>query len=67
MVAGFIFLGLGVVPMALLASLFKAQWSMFGLLVGLFIVVFGARFLGFWIIAKGEKPHATPPTELLPK
>jgi type IV secretory pathway VirB2 component (pilin) len=46
---GLIFAGVGVVPVALLAALFHAEWSVLLELVVGIVLTFGARFLGLWL------------------
>lgn len=52
--AGLIMFGVGVVPMAMLATVFKGMWSTFGELVLLTMLTFGTRFAGVWIVSKAE-------------
>lgn len=51
---GLFFGGVGVVPIAMLATLFSGEWSMFGELIVLLIVTFGTRLLAMYIAAKAE-------------
>jgi hypothetical protein len=46
---GLIFAGVGVVPVALLAAIFHAEWSVLLELVVSIVLTFGTRFLGFWL------------------
>lgn len=43
---GLIFLGVGVVPVAMLATLFKGMWTDLGLLILLVVLTYGLRILG---------------------
>lgn len=51
---GLFLMGVGVVPLAMLATLFKTMWSTFGGLLLLAAITFGARFLGIYVLAKAE-------------
>lgn len=51
---GLFLMGIGVVPIAMLATLFKGMWSTLGELVLLTVLTFGARFGGAFLIAKSE-------------
>src|SRR5208337_1828931 len=46
--------GIGVVPLAMLATLSKGMWSILGQLVLLTAVTFGTRFLGYFLISWNE-------------
>jgi hypothetical protein len=46
---GLIFAGVGVVPMALLAALFRGEWSVLWEVVFGIVLTFGTRFLGLWL------------------
>lgn len=43
---GLFLAGVGVVPVAMLATLFKGLWGPFGILIGLTILTFGTRIFG---------------------
>jgi len=45
-IIGLFILGIGVVPIAILATLFSGVWSMFGFLLFMVFVTFGTRVLG---------------------
>ena len=47
---GLCFLGVGVVPMAILATLFKGMWSALGVLVLAVVLTFGLRILGAFLV-----------------
>lgn len=46
--------GVGVVPVAMFASIFNGEWAIFGKLVLIVIVTFGTRFLSWHIDMKTE-------------
>lgn len=46
--------GVGVVPIAMLASIFNGEWAIFGQLVLLVVLTFGVRFLSLYIAEKAE-------------
>lgn len=46
---GLVFLGVGVIPVAMLATLFKGMWVEFGLLVLSIVLTFGLRVLGLYL------------------
>ncbi len=46
--------GVGVVPIAILATLFNGEWAMLLHIILLLIVTFGFRFLSFYIAAKRD-------------
>ena len=52
---GLFLMGVGVVPIAMLATLFKGMWSTLGELVVLTLLTFGTRFAGAWAAAKAEE------------
>lgn len=58
-VVGLFLMGVGVVPIAMLATLFKGMWSILGQLVVLTVLTFGTRFYALWI---GEKADAAEDT-----
>ena len=43
---GLFLAGVGVVPVAMLATLFKGLWGPFGILIGLTVLTFGTRIFG---------------------
>lgn len=51
-VVGLFIMGIGVVPIAMLASLFNGLWSTLGQLVLLTVITLGSRFLGLYIAMK---------------
>jgi hypothetical protein len=46
--------GVGVVPIAMLATLFHGQWSHLGELIVLVILTFGSRFFALWLEEKAK-------------
>ena len=59
-VIGLLLGGIGVVPIAILATLFNGMWSMVGQLLLVTAITFGTRFLGIWVIMKSEDHNQTP-------
>ncbi len=53
-VVGLLLGGIGVVPIAILASLFHGLWSMVGELLLVTAITFGARFFGIYLMTKAE-------------
>jgi hypothetical protein len=53
-IAGLLFLGGGVVPIGMLASVFKGQWQMLSVLTILLVLTFGSRLLGLYITNRAE-------------
>lgn len=49
---GLFLFGVGVVPIAMLATLFKGMWSTLGELVFLTILTYGARLVGSFVLTK---------------
>lgn len=52
---GIFLAGVGVLPIAMLASIFHGDWATFGELVLMTIITFSARFLGIYLIGKAEQ------------
>jgi hypothetical protein len=52
--------GIGVVPIAILATSFHGMWSMVGQLLLVTAITFGTRFLGIGVIMKSEDLDHTP-------
>lgn len=52
---GLFMAGVGVVPLAMLATLVNAMWSELGQLVLLLIITFGVRVWGYGLIAKAAR------------
>lgn len=59
-VVGLFLAGVGVVPIAMLATLFKGMWARLAELVVLTVLTFGTRFLALWV---GEKTGPAPEAE----
>jgi hypothetical protein len=57
-IIGLLFLGGGVIPIALLAAMFKGEWEIFFILIGAVVVTFGARIVGIIIVSYSEKPES---------
>ena len=55
---GILFLGVGVVPIAMLATLFNGKWIELLQLILSIVLVFGSRLLGAYIVSKSIK-HET--------
>lgn len=55
-VVGLLFAGVGIVPIAILASLFHGLWSMVGELLLVTAITFGTRFFGIYLMTKAEAP-----------
>ena len=53
-IIGLFFLGVGVVPFAILASLFKGMWPILFNLILMLLLVFGLRFLGAYLVSREE-------------
>jgi uncharacterized protein YacL len=47
--------GVGVVPLAMLATLFKGMWSVFGELILMIVVTVGTRMLGLFLATKARE------------
>ena len=47
-IIGLVFAGVGVLPVAVLACLFKGQWPLSVELIVLLVLVLGTRWFGFW-------------------
>ncbi len=57
---GLIFAGVGVLPVALLAALFHAEWSVLLELVFGIMLTFGTRVFGTWLISKAGRARISP-------
>ena len=49
-IVGLLMGGIGVVPIAILATLLHGLWVHLGELIGLVVLTFGCRFLAFWLV-----------------
>lgn len=56
-VVGILFLGGGIVPIGMVASLFKGEWQMLVLLLVLVVLTFGTRVGGMYIASSGSNPQ----------
>ncbi len=56
-IIGLIFLGVGVLPIAMLATLFNGLWPSLAVLVVLTALTFGARLTGAFVLAKAESAN----------
>lgn len=54
LIISLLFLGVGAVPIAILATLFNGMWSIFGELLVMAILTYGTRLLGFYLVEKYE-------------
>lgn len=52
---GLVFMGIGVVPVAMLASLLNAEWSILAQLVLSVVVIYGFRILGIRLIESSSR------------
>ena len=52
-------MGVGVVPIAILATLFKGTWSNLGLLIVLTLLTFGTGVYAYWISEKADASEET--------
>ena len=55
LIIGLFLAGVGVVPIAMLATLFNGEWSILGQLVLLLVFTFGSRTLGYYLVDKAEQ------------
>lgn len=55
---GLIFLGVGVVPVAMVAALVNADWKTLGLFFVAVVVTFGSRGLANWLAGKADERTA---------
>jgi len=54
-IAGLLIVGVGVVPMAMLATAFKGEWSLTGQIVLLLVLTFGSRIFGLYLGQRAEE------------
>jgi hypothetical protein len=57
-ILGLFMAGVGVVPIAMLATLFKGMYSVFGQLILLTVLTFGVRSYALWIVSDAEAAEA---------
>lgn len=62
-IIGLFIIGIGVVPIAMLATLFNGMWKELGILFLLTFLTFGVRFLGFYLIEKAEEYNMAQETQ----
>lgn len=55
LIIGLFIAGIGVFPIAFLASLFNGEWLLFVSVIYLALLTFGSRFYGIWMLEKTEK------------
>ena len=60
-VMGLFMFGVGVVPMALLATAFRGMWDAFGTMLALVVLTFGSRLVAAAISATAERSRARGP------
>jgi len=48
-IIGFLFMGMGIVPVAMLAAAFNGQWQTVGVLIIVVVVKIGTRMLSLWL------------------
>ena len=58
-VIGLVMLGVGVVPIAMLATLLKGMWGVLGQLLLLTLLTFGSRLFAAWIASKAEEAEVS--------
>ena len=56
---GLLFMGIGIVPIAIVASLFHGLWSVVGQLLLISAFTLGARFFGMYVMMKAESQSET--------
>lgn len=54
-IIGLFIVGVGVVPIAMLATAIKGEWAITGQIVLLIVLTFGSRMLGFYFGAKADE------------
>ena len=54
-IVGLMMMGVGILPVALLACIFKSEWSIFFLLILQFALLIGCRLYGFYLAGKAEQ------------
>ena len=64
LIIGLLIAGVGVLPIALLATVFKGEWKLLGELFLLLVATFGTRFLGLHFLALHERDSGEPDTPI---
>jgi hypothetical protein len=54
-IIGLLFMGVGILPVALLACIFKGEWSIFFQLILQLVFLIGCRLFGFYLAHKAEQ------------
>jgi len=54
-IVGLLVFGVGVVPIGMVAALFRGRWADLGVLALTLALTLGARSLGFWLIQSGAR------------
>jgi hypothetical protein len=54
-IIGLLFMGVGILPVALLACIFKGEWSIFFLMILQLVLLIGCRFFGLYLAGKAEQ------------
>ena len=54
-IIGLLFVGVGIVPVAILALIFHAQWSSLGDIAIMLVSTYGARVLALWLANKADR------------
>ncbi len=55
LIIGVAFLGVGVFPIAVLASLINADWVVLGSIFYMALLTYGSRMIGAWLIGKADE------------
>jgi len=56
-VIGLLFAGVGIIPMAVLAAIFHAQWSSLGDMAIMLVATFGLRAIAIWLVTKADRDN----------
>lgn len=54
---GLVIAGVGVVPIAMLATLISGEWGLLGLLIFFTVITFGVRMLGLFMVESTERQY----------
>ena len=75
-IIGLVLAGIGVIPIAILATIVEGQWGVLGNIGALIVLTIGLRIFGYWLVekaaeraitiaeAKARAEHATPARRL---